>query len=53
MPNRRVGRVIYHKIAGKWRKKQTCGSVEAAKKALRLLNAIQHGFVPMKRREKR
>lgn len=47
MPYKRVGRVIYKKANG-WHKKQTCTSVENAKKALRLLRGIEHGMVPRK-----
>lgn len=37
MPYKRVGKVIYHKVNGKWSVKQRCSSVENAKAALRLL----------------
>jgi len=42
MPYRRKGKVIEHYKNGKWSVKQRCKSVEAAKKALRLLQAIEH-----------
>uniref|UniRef100_A0A6M3LMX5 Uncharacterized protein n=1 Tax=viral metagenome TaxID=1070528 RepID=A0A6M3LMX5_9ZZZZ len=46
MPYRRKGTVIEHFKGGKWSVKQRCGSVEDAKKALRLLNAVKHGWKP-------
>ena len=39
MPHKRRGKTIYHKKGGRWKKKQTCGSVAKAKAALRLLHA--------------
>jgi hypothetical protein len=49
MPYKRVGKTIYHKKGGKWRKKQTCKSVPAAKKALRLLHGVKRGWKPTKK----
>ena len=49
MPYKRVGNVIYTKSSGKWEKKQTCGSVEKAERALRLLRGVEHGMVPRKK----
>jgi len=49
MPLKRVGKTIYHKVGGKWKKKQTCNSIEAAKRALRLLQGIEHGWTPTRR----
>lgn len=46
MPYKRVGKTIYHKKGGKWVVKQRAKTVENAKKALRLLNAVEHGFKP-------
>jgi len=51
MPNKRVGKVIYHKVGGKWKVKQRCGSVSAAKKALNLLRGVAHGWEPTRRRK--
>ena len=45
MPYRREGKIIYHKISGKWKTKQVCRSMEAAKKALRLLQGLAHGTI--------
>ena len=50
MPYRRKGRVIYHKVGGEWKVKQTCESVAAAKKAFRLLQGIAHGWRPTRRK---
>lgn len=46
MPYKRVNNVIYVYKGGKWKVKQTCKSVAAAKKALNLLRAIKHGWRP-------
>lgn len=46
MPYKRVGKTVYTKSSGKWKKKQTCGSVAAAKKAMSLLQGIKHGWKP-------
>ena len=35
MPDKRVGKTIYHKKGGKWSVAQRCTSVENAKKAMR------------------
>lgn len=43
MPYKIIGTTIYTKSSGEWRKKQTCKSVENAKRALRLLEALEHG----------
>jgi len=43
MPYKRVGKTIYSKATGRFRKKQTCGSVAAAKRALKLLRGLEHG----------
>jgi len=45
MPYRRKGRTIYSKATGKWRKKQTCGSVAKAKRALKLLRGLEKGSI--------
>lgn len=42
MPYKRVGRKIYSKRTGKWKLKQTATSTDNAKKAMRLLNMIEH-----------
>jgi len=46
MPYKRQGNKVLHYKNGKWSVKQTCSSPEAAKKAIRLLQAIKHGFKP-------
>jgi len=45
VPYKRIGRIIYTKSSGKWKKKQVCRSVENAEGALRLLRGIEHGTV--------
>jgi len=51
MPYKIIGKTIYTKSGGTWHKKQTCSSVANAKKALRLLQGIEHGtLVPRKRK---
>jgi len=42
MPYKRVGKTVYHKKGGKWLVKQVCKSVATAKKAIGLLQAIEH-----------
>jgi len=46
MPYKIVGQNVYHRKGGKWKIKQRCKSPEAAKRALRLLNAVEHGYKP-------
>ena len=53
MPNRRKGRIIYHKKGGRWRIKQRCKSVANAKRALRLLQGVAHGWRPTGRKARR
>ena len=43
MPYKRVGKTIYTKSSGNWKKKQTCGSIKAAEKAMNLLRGMEHG----------
>lgn len=53
MPYKRVGNKIMHKKGGKWSVKQTAGSAEKAKSALRLLNAVEHGWKPTGKKSKK
>lgn len=46
MPYRRDGNKVMHYKDGKWKVKQTCGSVEAAEAAIRLLRGREHGWKP-------
>ena len=46
MPYKIVGKTVYSKSSGKWKKKQTCTSVANAKAAMRLLYGIEGGMVP-------
>jgi len=48
MPLKRKGTVIYHKVGGKWKVKATAKSVEAAKKYMRVQQALEHGWKPKK-----
>ena len=48
MPYKLIGKTIYSKASGKWRKKQTAKSRVSAKRAMRLLQGLEHG---MKRRK--
>lgn len=45
MPYKIINTTIYSKSTGKWRKKQTCKSVMAAKAALRLLQGLEAGTI--------
>lgn len=50
MPYVRRGKVIYKKTASGLKKKQTCKSEAAAKKAIKLLRAVEHGWKPTGKR---
>lgn len=50
MPYKRIGKTIYTKKTGKWRKKQTAKSIANAKKALRFLRGLEHGMISRKRK---
>lgn len=52
MPYKVVGNKVMHKKGSTWTVKQTCASHSAAEKALRLLNAVEHGWEPGKKRRK-
>jgi hypothetical protein len=41
MPYKRQGKVIYHKIKGKWSIKQRASSVDNAKAAMRILLKVE------------
>jgi hypothetical protein len=45
MPYKLIGKTIYSKSTGKWRKKQTAKSVKNAKAALRLLYGLESGNI--------
>jgi len=51
MPYKRVGRKVMHKKGGKWKTKQTCKSVAAAKKAINLLRGVEHGWKPTRKKK--
>jgi hypothetical protein len=46
MPYKVVGKNVMHFKGGKWSVKQMAGSVGNAWKAIRLLNAVEHGWKP-------
>ena len=53
MPYKKVGKTIYTKATGKWRKKQTCRSVSAAERAIKLLRGLEAGtIIPRKKKKK-
>lgn len=45
MPYKRIKTTVYTKVTGSWRKKQTCRSVAAAKRALKLLRGLESGSI--------
>ena len=45
MPYRRTGRKVYYKATGKWKLKQTCGSIAKAIRALKLLRGLESGSI--------
>lgn len=50
MPYKVVGNKVMHQKGGKWSVKQTCTSPANAKSAMRLLQGIEHGMVPRKKK---
>ena len=53
MPYKRKGKVIYHKKGNHWTVKQTASSIENAKKALRLLQGVEHGWKPTGKKKRK
>jgi hypothetical protein len=49
MPYKRSGSNVLHEKGGKWTIKQHCSSPENAKKAIRLLQMVEHGGTPKKK----
>lgn len=49
MPYRTRGKTVQVKKGGKWKKRAKASSKASAKKMVRLLNAIKHGWKPKKR----
>lgn len=45
MPYKIIGNSVYHLKGGKWKRKQTCGSSAAAKKAISLLRGLESGSI--------
>ena len=50
MPYKVSGNKVMHKKGSTWSVKQTCGSHAAAEKAIKLLQGIEHGWKPSKKR---
>jgi len=46
MPYKRVGKIVYVKKDGERKKKATAGSVEKAKKMMKLLRGMEYGWEP-------
>ncbi len=53
MPYEIRGNNIYHYKNGKWSVKQRSTSKANAKKAMRLLQGVEHGWVPKSRTKKK
>lgn len=49
MPYKTIGKKVYVNKGGSWRLKATAKSPANAKKMVRLLRGVEHGFVPNKR----
>lgn len=52
MPYKIRGSNVLHYKNGKWSVKQHCKSPAAAKRAKRLLDAVDHGYKPKNKRRK-
>ena len=52
MPYRRINSVVQHKVGGKWKKKAKAKNPASAKRMIRLLNAVKHGWRPTRRPKK-
>lgn len=50
MPYKIEGNKVLHLKNGKWSVKQTCSSHQNAMEAMRLLNALDHGYEPKKKK---
>ena len=46
MPYKLIGKTVYVKKAKKWKKKVVAKSVAAAKRMVRLLRGLKHGWKP-------
>jgi len=53
MPYKLIGKTIYTKTSGKWKKKQTAKSIASAKRALKLLRGIENGSITKEDLKKR
>ena len=52
MPYKVVGKKLMHKLGKTWTLKQTAKSHDNAVKAMHLLQGIEHGLKPKKRKQK-
>jgi len=52
MPYKLEGKKVMHKKGGEWKTKQVCSSPAAAKKAMRLLQGVEHGWKPTGKRKR-
>lgn len=50
MPYRTRGKTVQVKKGGKWKKRAKASSAKSAKKMVRLLNAVKHGWKPTRRK---
>ena len=48
MPYKIIGKTVYTKKSGKWKKKQTAKSVASAKRTLKLLRGLEAGTIKRK-----
>ena len=53
MPYKRVGKTVYVKKDGEWKKKGTAKSIVLAKRMINLLRGVKHGWKPTGKRAKR
>ena len=53
MPYKTVGKTVYVKKGGKWKKKATAKSAASAKAMVRLLRGVKHGWKPTGKRKKK
>lgn len=50
MPYKRKGKVVYVKKSGLWRKKGKAKTIKKAKRYVRLLRGVMHGWRPTHRK---
>lgn len=52
MPYKRIGKTVYVKKGGKWKKKATAKSVSKAKGMINLLRGVKHGWKPTGKKQR-